>query len=169
MTPCWEALRHPLPPEQSKRFFVYQVPTFKMRRRGMDKLEDCYPSLLFWVELHQAALWRLQNVFNIYERLCVPEVAGWWTLVAPKVMPLVYFQGNHSSYEEHNLIEQILSCKTLFFIIITMISYVFLPAMSKSLHASTVRICMGRGDPLLPLLKHTTQCLTLLTSTLCSP
>jgi len=55
------------------------------------------------------------------------------------------------------LIEQILSYKTLFFSIVTIISCVFLPAMTKSLHASLVTICTSRGDPLLPLLKHITH------------
>jgi len=46
------------------------------------------------------------------------------------------------------LIEQILNDKTLFFNIVTTISYLFSPAMNKSLHAMLVKICTSRGDPL---------------------
>ena len=43
--------------------------------------------------------------------------------------------------------------------------------MNKKLHAMLIITCTSRGDPLslLPLLKHTTQCLTVLISTVCSP
>jgi len=43
--------------------------------------------------------------------------------------------------------------------------------MYKSLHAVVVKICTSRDDPLplVPLLKHTTACLTVLTSTGWSP
>ena len=69
------------------------------------------------------------------------------------------------------MIKQILSYKALFFIIVTAISYAFSPTMNKSLHAVLIKICTNRGDPLLlsPLMKHTTHCLTVLTSTLWSP
>ena len=44
------------------------------------------------------------------------------------------------------------------------ISYAFLPAMNKSLHAVLIKICTGGGAPLsLPSLqKHTAHCLTVL-------
>ena len=45
------------------------------------------------------------------------------------------------------------------------ISYVFLPAMNKSLHAVLVTVCTSRGDPLSALLKHNTHHLSVLTST----
>ena len=48
--------------------------------------------------------------------------------------------------QEHYLIEQILSYKTLFFSIVTTISYAFLPAMNKILHAALVKICTSGGD-----------------------
>ena len=43
--------------------------------------------------------------------------------------------------------------------------------MDESLHAALVKICTSGGDPpfLLPLLKHTTYCLTVLTSAVWSP
>jgi len=44
--------------------------------------------------------------------------------------------------------EHILSYETLFFNIVTTISYAFLPAMNKSLHAMLVKICTSRGDSL---------------------
>ena len=47
----------------------------------------------------------------------------------------------------HCLIELILSYKTLFFNIVTTISYAFLLTMSKSLHAMLMKICTSRGDP----------------------
>jgi len=52
------------------------------------------------------------------------------------------------------LIEQILSYKTFF---VATITYAFLPAMNKSLHAMLTTICTSKGDPLLPLLKCTTH------------
>jgi len=45
----------------------------------------------------------------------------------------------------------------LFFNIDTTISYVFLPVMSKSLHALLVKICTSGDDPLSPLLECTTH------------
>jgi len=53
------------------------------------------------------------------------------------------------------MIEHILSYETLFFNIVTTISYVFLPVMNKSLHSVLIKICTSGGDPLwlLPLLK----------------
>ena len=49
----------------------------------------------------------------------------------------------------------------------TTISYAFSPALKKSLYVTLVKIWTSRGDPLLlsPLLKHTTHCFTVLTST----
>jgi len=67
------------------------------------------------------------------------------------------------------LIEQIHSYKTIFFDIFTTISYVFASAMNKCLHAVLVKTCTSKGDPLLPVLKCTTYCLTVLTSTVWSP
>ena len=67
--------------------------------------------------------------------------------------------------------EQILSYKIFFSNIVTTINFVFLPVMNKSLHATLVKICTSRGDPLLlsPLLKNTIHCLTVLTSSVWSP
>ena len=48
----------------------------------------------------------------------------------------------------HDLIEQILHYKTLFFNTVTTISYAFLPAMNKSLHAMLTKICTSEDDPL---------------------
>jgi len=50
--------------------------------------------------------------------------------------------------------------------IVMAISYAFSPATNKSLHATLAKICTGRGGPpsLLPLLKHSNHCLTVLTS-----
>ena len=48
--------------------------------------------------------------------------------------------------QEHYLIEQILSYKTLFFNTSTTISCAFSPAMNKSLHAALVKICTLGGD-----------------------
>jgi len=62
-----------------------------------------------------------------------------------------------------------LSYKTLFFNIATTISSAFSPTMNKSLHAVLIKICTSRGDPLSPQLKHNTQHLTVLTSTVWSP
>jgi len=44
------------------------------------------------------------------------------------------------------LIEQIISYKTLFLNIVTIISYAFLPALNKSLHAALVKIYTSEGD-----------------------
>jgi len=60
-----------------------------------------------------------------------------------------------------------LLCKTLFFINIS--CTFFLPVMNKSLHSMLVQICTSGGDPLSPLLKYTTYCLTIFTSTVWSP
>jgi len=46
------------------------------------------------------------------------------------------------------LMEQIFTYKTLFFNLITTTSYAFLPVMNKSLHATLVKICTSKGDPL---------------------
>jgi len=43
------------------------------------------------------------------------------------------------------LVEQILSYKTLFFNIVTIISCVFSPEMTKSLHATFINVCMEHG------------------------
>ena len=74
-------------------------------------------------------------------------------------MPPNYFHGNYNRL--HHLMEQILSYKMLFFNIVTTISYEFLQAKNKSLHAMLVlKMCPSGGDPilLLPLLKRTTHC-----------
>ena len=82
----------------------------------------------------------------------------------------IYFLGNYNRYKEHNnkhcLVEQILSYKTLFCIIVTINSCAFLPAMNKSLHATLIKIFTGGGDTLLlsPLLEGTNHCLTVLVS-----
>jgi len=69
------------------------------------------------------------------------------------------------------LIEHILHYKILCFNIVITFSSAFSSVMNKSLHAELMNICTRRGDPLLLslLLKHTTHCLTVLTSTLWSP
>ena len=68
-------------------------------------------------------------------------------------MPPVYFGVNRNRYEKPNntLIEQILSYKALFFNTVAVISYAFLPAMNKSLHAMLVKMCTSRNDPYLPI------------------
>ena len=70
----------------------------------------------------------------------------------------------------HYLVEESLTCKTLLFNMITT-SYTCLPVMNKSLRAVLIKICTSRDDPhsLLPLLKCTTHCLTVLTPTIWSP
>jgi len=70
--------------------------------------------------------------------------------------------------QEHYLIKQILSYKTLFLNVGNTISYGFSPEMNKSLHAALVKICTSRGDLLLPLLKGTTHCLGVLAFTVCN-
>ena len=71
----------------------------------------------------------------------------------------------------HYFIEQILSYKTLFFNVIITLSYVFLPTMNKILYAVLVKICTSGDDlqSLSSVLKGTTHCLTVLTSTVWSP
>ena len=44
--------------------------------------------------------------------------------------------------------EQILNYKALFFNILAIVSYAFLPAMNKSLHATLIKICTSGDDPL---------------------
>jgi len=72
---------------------------------------------------------------------------------------------------QYYLIVQFLHYETLFFITDTIISYVFSPATNRSLRATLIVICTSGGDPLSPspLLKCTTLCLTVLTSTAWSP
>jgi len=65
----------------------------------------------------------------------------WSMLVAPKVISVIYFHGKYNRYKEHN--NTVLSCETLFCNIATTISYAFLPAMNKNLHAVLVNICMA--------------------------
>ena len=69
----------------------------------------------------------------------------------------------------HYLLEQILSYKTQFFNAVTIISCA-LPKMNKSLHAVLVKICSSGSDllSLSPLLKHSIQHHTVLTSRLVS-
>jgi len=57
------------------------------------------------------------------------------------------------------------------FSIVSIIIYAFLPVMNKSLHAVLTKIYISKGDPpsMSPLLKSTTQSLTVLTSTVWSP
>ena len=70
-------------------------------------------------------------------------------------MPPTYF---HENYNKYN------------FNIDTTISYVFSPAMNKSLHAMLIEISTSGADPLSPLLKCTAQHhLSVLTSTDWSP
>jgi len=64
-------------------------------------------------------------------------------------MPPIHFHENYNKYKENHLIEQILSCKTLFFTIVTTISYAFLPVMSKILYEKLIKIYNGRGTQLL--------------------
>ena len=58
--------------------------------------------------------------------------------------------------QEHNLIEQVLTYKTLFLNIVTIISCAFSPAMKENLHAMLIKICISGGDalPLSPLLNE---------------
>ena len=66
-------------------------------------------------------------------------------------MPPIYFHGNYNRYRKNNnsiLMERILSYKTLFFNVVTTISYAFLPAMNKSLHTMLIEVCISRSDPL---------------------
>ena len=60
--------------------------------------------------------------------------------------------------------------QTLFLFMVTTISYEFSPEMNKSQHAALITICTSGGDPpsLTPLLKCTTHCLAVLTSTVWS-
>ena len=44
--------------------------------------------------------------------------------------------------------EQILSYKTLFFHVVTIVSYALLPTVNKSLHAALIKICISQGNPL---------------------
>ena len=71
-------------------------------------------------------------------------------------MPPTYSHGNYNWAQQHCLMEQIFSYKTLFFSIVTTISSAFLPAMNKSPHAALIQTCPSRDDPLLllPLLNH---------------
>ena len=57
--------------------------------------------------------------------------------------------------QQHCLTEQNSSYKTLFYNVVSTISYVFLPMMNKSLYAILVKICTCGSDPqsLSPLLK----------------
>jgi len=48
---------------------------------------------------------------------------------------------------KYYLIQQILSYKTLYFTIVTTISYAFSPVTNKSLHATLIKICTDGGDP----------------------
>jgi len=63
-------------------------------------------------------------------------------------MPSIYLHRNYNGGREHNLIEQTLSRKTQFLNIVTIISYVFLPAINKSLHAALIKIYTTGGNPL---------------------
>ena len=47
-----------------------------------------------------------------------------------------------------NLIEQIPNSKTLFFNIVSVVSYAFSPTMNKNLHAVIIEIYTSGGDPL---------------------
>ena len=69
------------------------------------------------------------------------------------------------------MVEQILNYKTLFFGIVTTSSYALSPVKHQNLHATFEKVCTSGDDPLLllPLLKHTTYCLTVLTSTVWFP
>ena len=80
-------------------------------------------------------------------------------LVAPKVMPLIYFHANCNSYKEHNnnIWESKFSAKKDYFLTVTTIIYTFLSSVSKTLHAVFIKT-------VLPLLKWITHCLILLTS-----
>ena len=50
--------------------------------------------------------------------------------------------------QQHYLIEQILSYKTLFFDIVTATGYALSPSMNKSLHAALIKICTSGGGPM---------------------
>jgi len=94
--------------------------------------------------------------------------------IALKVMPPNDFHGNHVDTKRTIRLFNRTNSQSqniLFFNIVTTISYAFLPAVNKSLHAVLITICTSGGEPLLPsaLLKRTTYHLTVLTSTLWSP
>ena len=55
-----------------------------------------------------------------------------------------------------------------FFNIVTTVSYAFLPAMNKSLHAVLITIYTSKSDSLSLMLKHTTHHLTVLPFTVWS-
>ena len=61
--------------------------------------------------------------------------------------------------------------QTVFFNIVTTVSWAFLPLTNKCLRAVLPKMSTTRGDPLSlsPLLKHTTHKLTVLTSTVWYP
>ena len=67
--------------------------------------------------------------------------------------------------------KQILCYETLLFNIVTTITYAFAIEVNRSPHAKPAEICTSGADPLLlsPLLKCTTHCLPVLTSTGWSP
>ena len=71
--------------------------------------------------------------------------------------------------QQHELIVQILRYKTHYFSVVTTISHAFALAMNKSLHAMLIEVYSSEGDPLSPLLKHTTHHLSVLSSTVWSP
>jgi len=91
-----------------------------------------------------------------------------------KWMSPIYLCGNYNRYKSTKntyFIEQIHSYRTVFFSVTTTITYVFLPAMNKSLHAVFVNTCTSGHDPLSTstFLKCTTHHPTVLTPTVRSP
>jgi len=72
-------------------------------------------------------------------------------------------------HKEHNhtIWQSKFSATEYYFSTVTAISYAFLPAINKSLHATFIKICTIRGDALFlsPLLKCTNHLLSVLTST----
>jgi len=96
--------------------------------------------------------------------------------IIPKVMLPVYLFGNYDCYKEHNSAswQRKFSATKLFFSIIITSTwwwwlYAFSPAMNKSLHSALLKIYTTEDDLLLPPLKRTTQCLTVLASTVWAP
>ena len=65
----------------------------------------------------------------------------------------IYFHEHYNSYkaQQHYLIQLILSYKTLLLSTVTTVSYTFLLAMNKSLHAALKNLHQG-DDPLFHML-----------------
>jgi len=116
-------------------------------------------------------------MFYLWIKRCLTVVYMKMLLLICQLNYIVLFKSNVSylfpwklqqiqKAQQHAVIEQILSYKTLFFYIVTTISYAFLPAV-KSLCAAIVKICTSGDGPqsLLTHLKCTVYSFTVPTST----